>query len=264
MTKLRAILLTDVVDSTKLTQELGDAVSRQLWTAHDRIARDLLVVWRGREIDKTDGLLLIFESVADAASYAIAYHLALAGLVVPFKARAGLHWGPGKLRANSKADIKLGAKPFELEGLAKPVAARVMAVAQSGQTLMTEDARAQLGESHLRLKSHGHWRLKGLPEPIQLFEVGDDSAPFTPPPDDAKAYRVVQQGELWQPVREVKHSVPLERDSFVGRQESLIALDRKFGQGARLVSVLGIGGTGKTRLVTRYAMTWLGEFPGGA
>ena len=263
MTILRALLLTDVVDSTKVTQELGDAAFAPLWAAHDRAARDLLPPWRGREIDKTDGLLLLFESVADAAAYALAYHSALAALGLPFKARAGLHWGPVTLRANSPADVALGAKPFELEGLAKPITARVMAIAQGGQTLLSGDAQSQLGPAGVRVQSHGHWRLKGLSEPVELFEAGDEHSPFTPPPDEDKAYRVVRQGDLWQPVREIKHSIPLERDTFVGRQETLLALARKFEDGARLVSVLGMGGTGKTRLVTRFALGWLGEFPGG-
>ena len=263
MDALHALLLTDVVDSTRVAQALGDAAMAPLWAAHDRAARDLLPAWRGREIDKTDGLLLLFDSAADAAGYALAYHRALAALALPFKARAGLHVGPVSLRTNSAADIARGAKPLEVEGLAKPIAARVMAAALGGQTLLTGDARVALGVSALRLQSHGHWRLQGLAEPVELFEVGDAQSPFVPPPDGAKAYRVVRQGELWQPVRQVRHSVPAERDSFVGRHEPLLALTRKFEAGARLVSVLGIGGTGKTRLATRFAWTWLGEFPGG-
>ena len=48
-----------------------------LWGAHDRVARDLLPVWRGREIDKTDGMLLLFDDAADAVGYALDYHQAL-------------------------------------------------------------------------------------------------------------------------------------------------------------------------------------------
>ncbi len=261
--KLRALLLTDVVGSTQVAYTVGDAAMARHWAAHDRAARDLLPVWRGLEIDKTDGLLLQFDSVDDAAAYALAYHRALEALDLPFKARAGLHYGSVTLRANSAADIALGAKPFEVEGLATPVTARVMALALAGQTLMTQDAQQALSCTTLQVQSHGHWRLKGLPDPVELFEVGDEASPFTPPPDEAKAYRVVLQGEFWQPVREVHNTVPAERDSFVGRHEPLLTLARKFDSGARLVSVLGMGGTGKTRLATRFAWTWLGEFPGG-
>ena len=61
----RALLLTDVVDSTKVAEELGDEAFALLWAQHDRSARDLLRVWRGREVDKTDGFLAMFDSVAD-------------------------------------------------------------------------------------------------------------------------------------------------------------------------------------------------------
>ena len=263
MTTSRALLVTDAVDSTRLTQALGDAAMAQHWAVHDRAARDLLPLWRGREIDKTDGMLLLFDSAADAAGCALAYHRALATLDLPFKARAGIHVGEVTLRANPPDDVARGAKPIEVDGLALPVTARVMSIALGGQTLLTAEARIELGVTSLRLQSHGHWRLQGVSEPVELFEVGDADAPFTPPPDQAKAYRVVRQGELWQPVRQVRHSAPAERDSFVDRHEPLLELARKFESGARLVSVLGMGGTGKTRLVTRYAWTWLGEFAGG-
>jgi predicted ATPase/class 3 adenylate cyclase/Tfp pilus assembly protein PilF len=260
---LRALLLTDAIDSTKLTQALGDAAMAQHWAVHDRAARDLLPAWRGREIDKTDGMLLLFERAEDAVGYAMAYHRALAATSLPFKARAGIHVGEVVLRANPADDVARGAKPVEVDGIALPVTARVMSVALGGQTLLTGDARIALGITKLRLQTHGHWRLHGLADPMELFEVGDKDAPFTPPHDEAKAYRVARIGDLWQPVREVKHSVPAERDSFVGRQEPLQVLAKKLEGGARLVSVLGMGGTGKTRLVTRFAWMWLGEFPGG-
>ena len=263
VTTSRALLLTDVVDSTRVVQEFGDEAFAPLWAAHDRAARDLLPLWQGREIDKTDGLLLLFDSVADAVGYALAYHRALTGLKLPFKARAGVHFGPVTLRANAAADIALGAKPIEVEGLAKVIAARVMAVALGGQTLLTSEALPGLGTVSMRLQSHGHWRLKGLPDPLELFEVGDDDAPFLPPPDDAKAYRVVRQGDLWQPVRDIHHTLPAERDTFVGRTQPLLEMSRRLHAGARLLSVLGLGGTGKTRLVTRFAWSWLGEYPGG-
>ena len=77
MSHLRALLLTDVVDSTKLSLRVGDAEMARLWAAHDRAARDLLPVWHGREIDKTDGMLLMFDKAADAVGYALAYQQAL-------------------------------------------------------------------------------------------------------------------------------------------------------------------------------------------
>jgi predicted ATPase/class 3 adenylate cyclase len=263
MSEVRALLLTDVVDSTQLSERLGEAELTALWAAHDRLARDLLAVRRGREIDKTDGMLLLFEAAADAVAYAMEYQRAVAKLNPPLKARAGVHVGPVILRENSRSDVARGAKPLEVEGTAKAVAARVMSIANGGQTLLSADARNALGEITLRLESHGHWRMKGIAEPIELFEVGEADASFVPPPDAAKGYRVVREGDLWLPVRNIKHSLPAERNSFVDRLETLVELARRLDAGARLVSVLGIGGTGKTRLVTRFGWSWLGDFPGG-
>ena len=263
MSAVYTLLLTDVVDSTAISESLGDTRMAAVWASHDRLARDLLPLWRGREIDKTDGMLLLFEAAPDAAAYAVAYHRALAQLDPPLRARAGLHVGPVILRENSASDVARGAKPLEVDGTAKAVTARVMSIANGGQTLVSADARAALGQVTLRLASHGHWRMKGITEPIELFEIGDAGAVFTPPADAAKAYRVVRDGEVWVPVRSIKHSLPAERDAFVGRAETLAELARRFEAGARLVSVLGMGGSGKTRLATRFGWTWLGDFPGG-
>ena len=74
-----------------------------VWTAHDRAARDLLPAWRGREIDKTDGMLLLFDTRRRrGAATRVAYHRALAALPMPLKARAGLHVGPVILRENAR------------------------------------------------------------------------------------------------------------------------------------------------------------------
>lgn len=264
MTEPCALLVTDVVDSTRITELLGNAEAAQLWAAHDRLARDLLATFRGREIDKSDGLLLLFADAADAARFAAAYHRALQTLGTPLKARAGLHFDTVILRENTAADVARGAKPIEVEGIAKATAARIASVASPGQTLLSFEAKEALGSPEWRVHSHGHWRLKGLSDPAELFEAGAADAAFVPPSDSAKAYRVVRDGELWLPLRQVKHSLPAERDAFIGRRQSLDQLARRFDAGARLVSVTGMGGTGKTRLVTRFAWTWLGEFPGGA
>jgi class 3 adenylate cyclase len=263
MTGLSALLLTDVVDSTKLSQEIGDEAMARLWTAHDRAARDLLPTWRGREIDKTDGMLLLFEVAADAVSYALAYQKAVGMLTPALKARAGLHVGHVTLRKNDPSDVALGAKPLEVEGIAKAVASRIMSIAAGGQLLLSAEARRWLDDDQLRVQSHGHWRLKGVDEPIELFEARGVEGPFVSPPDSDKARRVIRQGQVWLPVCDIRHSLPAERGAFVGREEALTRLSHSIRSGARLVSVLGIGGTGKTRLVTRYGWNRLGDFPGG-
>ena len=265
MKATHTLLLTDIVDSTALTQRLGDEAMARLWVAHDRLARDLLRTWHGREIDKSDGLLALFERADDAAGFARDYQRALASLEVPLAARVGLHTGAISLRENEPGDVVLGAKPLEVEGVAKPTVARVMSMARGGQTLATAEAVTALTRNELRTQSHGFWRAKGLAKPFEVFElIAQGTAPLPPPGDSAKAYRVTRAGDVWLPVAEIPRYLPSERDAFVGRAAALDEIARRFAEGARLLSLVGIGGCGKTRLATHYAWSWIGEFPGGA
>ena len=261
----RALLFTDLVDSTHLVESLGDARAAEVWAEHDRRARDLLARHRGREIDRADGFFLLFDDPADAARFALAYHRTLDEM--DLSARAGLHVGPVVLRENAPEDIARGAKRTEVEGLAKPLAARFMALARGGQTLLSAAAREALSDTlpeGTEIESHGHYRLKGVEAPVDVFELGVRGASaFFPPADTDKAYRVVRAGDLWHPVREVRHNLSAERDAFVGRTAELRALAARLDAGTRLLSVLGPGGTGKTRLVRRYGLSWLGDWPGG-
>ena len=262
---VRALLFTDVVDSTLLTQRLGDARARQTWIEHDRRARELLRRHRGREIDRADGFFLLFDAAADAARYAQDYHALLAAL--DMTARVGLHVGDVSLREIADDDVAQGAKRIEIEGLAKPFAARVMSMAHGGQTLLSDAARRAIGgalDAALQIESHGHYRLKGVAEPVEIFELGArEHCAFTPPRDTDKTYRVVSSGDLWRPLREVRHNLPAERDAFIGRGADLRALAQRLDAGSRLLTLLGPAGTGKTRLARRYGLGWLGDWPGG-
>jgi predicted ATPase/class 3 adenylate cyclase len=262
MSAIKALLLTDVVDSTRLVEMLGDSAMAEIWAAHDRVARALLGPWRGREIDKTDGMLLLFDHAADAVAYALAYHQALATLPTPLSARAGLHVGPVILRENAPDDIARGAKPLEVEGLAKPMAARVMALARGGQTLLSAAAREDLGKSEHKLVSHGHWRIKGVSEPIELFEIGAADAAFVQPSDGEKAHRVVSMGDWWLPVNEIPNNLPLQSTSFIGRERELAEVKNLLGA-SRLLTLLGMGGMGKTRLSLQTAAEQIHHFPDG-
>ena len=209
---------------------------------------------------------MLFEAAADAARYALQYHAQMAEMGLA--ARAGMHVGPVVLRESSDDDVALGAKRTEAEGLALPFASRVMAMARGGQTLLTASAKEALDPATLgmavEIRSHGHYRLKGIDEPVAIFELGVAAqCGFTPPSDGDKSYRVVRRGDLWRPVRDIPHYLPGEPDAFVGRAADLAMIGRHFGQGTRLLTLLGPGGTGKTRLATRYGHGSLGEWPGG-
>ena len=266
MSDIRALLLTDVVNSTKLSEQIGDQAMAQVWLSHDRVARDLLPLWRGREIDKTDGMLLMFDDASDAVQYALAYHQALAALAVPLQARAGLHVGAVILRENSAADIALGGKPLEVDGLAKPTAARVMSLARGGQTLLTPEARAAvaplLDGPGLHAVSHGHWLLKGVADPLELFEVGPEPLAFVAPVGNDKVHRVLRVGERWLPLREVPNNLPEQPNAFIGRERELFELKALLHK-ARLVTLLGMGGLGKSRLSLQAAAELMAHYPDG-
>jgi len=268
--QLLALVLTDMVDSTQLNERLGDTRMVALWASHDRAARELMEKWGATEVARSDGFLLLFSGVHEAVGFSLAYHRMLALLKPPMAARVGVHVGPVRLRHNSADDHARGAPLVEVDGIALPTAARVMGAATGRQTLLTSQAAQALGSTSLRCVSHGHWRLKGLTEPVELFGVSEPpetsdtpESALTPPAESPKAYRVVWRNGVWLPVTEVPQNLPAERDSFVGRAEVLGQLADRFEGGARMVTVLGIGGMGKTRLSQHYARTCLGSYPGG-
>lgn len=264
MATVHALVLTDVVDSTRIAESLGDTAMAAVWAAHDRSARDLLAAWSGREIDKSDGMLMLFDEARNAVHFSVAFHRALVEHQLPVRARVGIHVGPVTVTANAAVDVARGAKALEVSGIAVATTARIMSAALGGQTLLSAEALSASGVDAQRARSHGHWRLKGIADPVELFEVVEPGGSFRMPADAAKAYRVVLRGGHWMPVREIAHNVPGERDDFIGRSTVLQDLAHRFDNGARVISILGVGGIGKTRLATRFARAWLGEFPGGA
>jgi len=208
--QVRTLLLTDLCDSTSLVERLGDAPAANLFREHDRLVLELQQRWRGRLIDRSDGLLLLFERPVDALGFALDYNRGLRELgtanKLSLQARAGLHVGEVLTWRNSDAAVQAGAKPLEVEGLAKPLAGRLMTLARPGQILLSATAEPmahrsarELGErsEHLIWKSHGRWRLKGVPDAQEIFEVGEPGyAPLRAPKQNrAKAWRDIP---LWR------------------------------------------------------------------
>ena len=257
-------MLTDVVDSTALNSALGDSAMRRLWDTHDRLARGLIRRCGGREIGRSDGFLIVFDRADEAVAFSVAYHQALDGFEPPLRARVGIHIGELTLRENAVEDVAAGATRFDIDGIALPVAARISAIAQGRQTLVSAALAGCLSSGSHEPRSHGMWQFKGLDEPIEVLEIGDEHASWLPPEDGDKGVRVVDIEGDWFPAREIPHSIPLDRDPFVGRQAELRHIAGLFAADVRLVSVVGIGGVGKTRLARHVVRRWLGQFPGGA
>ena len=261
----QTLLLTDIVDSTLLNAEHGDSAMAVAWRLHDQSARKLVRRWKGREIARSDGLLLLFAKVEEAVGFAVDYHRTVQTLPVPMRARVAIHLGPVAVRENDSEDRALGAPAFELDGIVLPTAARIVGVTLGGQTLLSAAAKDALAPElavSCRL-SRGFWQFKGVPEPVELFEWAASEGGLRPMPDSDKAYGVVWADSRWMPRNEVPNNIPAERTSFVGRSRELRLLSDSFSRGARLVSLHGMGGIGKSRLALRFAGAMLGDYPGG-
>ncbi len=205
--EIRTLLLCDLVASTRLVERVGDAVAGELLARHDRCARDLLSRFNGREIDKSDGFLLLFQRPIEAVRFAIAHQAELREIGAAYDSemlsRVGIHLGEVVLRANPPEDVARGAKPLEVEGLAKAIAARVMSLAGEGRILLTRTAydfarRGAVGaqeERSLRWAAHGLYRLAGVEEPVEVCEVAEPGeGELTAPPSSEKARRADEAG----------------------------------------------------------------------
>lgn len=201
---LRTLVACDLVESTALTEQLGDRSSADFMHQLDRQARDLIERHHGIEIDKTDGFLLMFERPIPAIAFALDYQRLLHNLslteFLPLKARIGIHVGDVVLWRNTSSDVARGAKPVEVEGLVKPVAARLMNLALPGQVLMSGVARALALRAQDELdtefppewRMHGRYMFKGVAEPVPVFEIGEAGiAPLRSPAYSSKAFREV-------------------------------------------------------------------------
>jgi len=201
---LRTLVAVDLVESTALTDQLGDRSIADIMHLLDRHARDLLERHGGIEIDKTDGFLLMFERPIPAVAFALDYQRLLHDMslseFLPLKARIGIHVGDVVLWRNAANDVARGAKPMEVEGLVKPVAARLAGLALPGQILLSGVARALALRAQDELKidfppewrMHGRYIFKGVGEPVPVFEVGEVGiAPLRSPAYSSKAFREV-------------------------------------------------------------------------
>jgi class 3 adenylate cyclase len=153
---LATILFTDIVGSTERAAELADSAWADLLQAHHARVRDQLARYAGREIATTgDGFLAIFDGPARGVRCA----LAMADTMRPLglEIRAGLHTG----------EIELAGD--DIRGLAVHIAARIAALAGSGEVLASRTVRDLVVGSGLTFQDRGTHVLKGVPDEWQLF-----------------------------------------------------------------------------------------------
>lgn len=185
------LVLIDIVDSTKFMERVGDVRASQAMRVYDRIFRGLLVKYEGLEIDKTDGALLLFETMKDALNYTTEYHK-MVEKHLGLKSRAGIHCGYVMMHSNAQVFVSRGAKPIEVDGLQKAVGARIMSLAGGGQTFLSRMAGeyALSVRGHLLMRDLGVWSLKGVSKPMQLYAIGDNVERLGKPKENDKVKMV--------------------------------------------------------------------------
>jgi class 3 adenylate cyclase len=158
---LATVLFTDIVDSTRRAAELGDSAWRGLLEHHDSLVRSQLERFQGREVKQTgDGFLASFDGPARAIRCARAIVDETRELSVEL--RAGLHTGECELIGD------------DLGGVAVHVAARVGALAQPGEVLVSGTVKDLVLGSGIELVDRGTHELKGVPGEWRLFAMGTD------------------------------------------------------------------------------------------
>ncbi len=238
-TSVRTLVFSDLVDSTRLNRLLSDEKWSALVAYLDEYTRQLLAHFRGEEFNRSDGYQMFFPDPLAALRFAMAYHGALAKasthVGLPIKARVGIHHGP--VRIKSLKDTPGASTHTQVDGLALSVTARIMGLADGGQTLMTRAAFDLAREllaaipkegvlpQDLQWHAHGEYRLKGLTDQMEVFEAGiPDQAPLSAPGNTDKGVRVVAPGE-----EELLGWRPGPGLALPGRNQWIIR--RKLGQG---------------------------------
>lgn len=183
------LVVIDLVDSTKFFERVGDRRASEVMRVYDRIFRGLLIKFDGLEIDKTDGALLLFESMREALAYCSEYHK-LVEKYVGLKSRVGIHCGNVMMHSNNRTFVSRGAKPIEVDGIHKNIAARIMSLSGGGQTFLSklagEYASASSVRGKLLMRNLGEWKMKGVKAPMRLYAIGPDLASLKQPKETEK------------------------------------------------------------------------------
>ena len=153
---LATVLFTDIVDSTRQAAELGDARWRDVLERHQASVRSTLTRHNGREIKTTgDGFLATFDGPARAIRCArtIVDGAGADGVAV----RAGVHTGECELMDD------------DIGGLAVHIAARVSALAQADEVLVSRTVKDLVAGSGIEFDDRGEHALKGVPDVWRLY-----------------------------------------------------------------------------------------------
>lgn len=175
--RLVAILFTDIVGSTEIATEVGDARWRPILARHHAIVRDRLKRAGGHLEDTAgDGVFASFASPADAIRCAASLIDAIRAIGIEI--RAGVHFGEVET---------VGGK---LAGIGVHTGARVMSAAGAGEVLVSASTRDLVAGGPFTFVDRGEHHLKGLDEPVRLYALSAvNGEPLGQPLDTEEARR---------------------------------------------------------------------------
>jgi predicted ATPase/DNA-binding SARP family transcriptional activator len=236
-------VFTDVEGSTGLFRRLGDRYP-PLLEEHRRLIRAAMAGHGGSEVNTGgDGLFLAFGDAAEAVAACVDAQRALVAYPWPaegqLRVRMGVHTG-----------VAIPTPEGDYTAVAVHLAARLAAAGHGGQILMSAQT-ADLLRHLLPMSSlvhRGLFLLPGFDEAEPIFQLVHHDLPSSFPP------------LLAAPA--IAHNLPDERTSFIGRDTDLKSVDELL-RTARLVTLVGPGGAGKTRLAIESGRRLLDQFPAG-
>jgi len=243
-------LFTDIQDSTKLARAYPNEMPALL-ARHNKILDEAVKAYNGYVFRIVgDSFSVAFDNPSDAIHATLDAQRALqseAWSPAPIKARMGIHTGPAHLKEEKDESGNADYEGYATLALTQ----RIMSLACGGQILISE-AAAHVADGQLpegvSLIDLGEHSLKGFPHPERIHQIAVPDLPQDFPTLTSTAT--------------IKNNIPPQLTSFVGRDKEL-AEARKRLTTARLLTLIGPGGTGKTRLSLQVASEELSNFKDG-
>ncbi|MET0442213.1 MAG: adenylate/guanylate cyclase domain-containing protein [Casimicrobiaceae bacterium] len=236
-------LFTDIEGSTSKWDEQPEQMAQAVGR-HDALLRDLVQLHKGRIVKTTgDGIYAAFESPVDGVAAVVDIQLAFldpgATAGMGLRVRCGLHSGPVQSRDNDYFGSTINRT------------ARIMNAAHGGQIVVSaaiaEQARDRL-PPEVSLKDLGTVRLKGLATSEAVFQVVHP--------------KLYQNFPALRELEATPNNLPQQLTSFIGREREREEIEEMLG-GTRLLTLLGMGGLGKTRLSLQVGTSMMDAYPDG-
>lgn len=238
-------LFTDIEGSSALWETHPEKM-RTAMQRHDVLAAQIVASHGGiivKHRGEGDSLFVVFarasSAVEAAAALQFAFHTESWPEPVRLRVRMGLHSGEAHLRDSDYLGPTVNR------------CARLRSIAHGEQTIMSQTTADLVRDSLpalCSLRDRGMHRLKDLQRPEQVFQLIHSGLPAGFPP--------------LRSLNEQPNNLPLQLTSFIGREREIAEL-RALLPATRLLTLTGVGGTGKTRLALQLAAETLDDCPDG-